>query len=99
VTTATGASAATVHVTQDKLGFFDYDGPYTIKAGQSVAFVNGMAAAHTITEGTFGAKVDDACVDTLLGTGGTVSITFSQPGTYQLTCKPHPAMQTTIVVK
>jgi plastocyanin len=98
-TNASVAASATIHVTQDKLGFFDYDGPVTIKAGQSVTFVNGMTAAHTITEGYFGEKADDACVDAPLGTGATVTITFTKAGSFQFTCRPHPAMQTTIVVK
>jgi|GEM_PF-798292 plastocyanin len=100
VTTETHvATAATIHVTQDKLGFFDYTGPVTIKSGQSVTFVNGMAAYHTITQGFFGAKDDGACADELLRTGASVSITFTKPGTYQFTCQPHPSMQTTVVVK
>jgi plastocyanin len=96
---AATSAAVTINVTQDKLGFFDYTGPVTAKAGQSVAFVNGATAAHTVTEGYFGAKADDACADALLGTGATITITFAKPGTYQFTCRPHPAMQTTVIVK
>jgi plastocyanin len=92
-------AAATIHVTQDKLGIFDYDGPVTIMAGQSVTFVNTKAAPHTITEGINGVAADDACVDTELATGAAVTITFTQPGTYQFTCHPHPPMQTSVVVK
>jgi plastocyanin len=99
VVTSGGVAAATIHVTQDSVGFFDYDGPVTITAGQSVTFVNGNAVAHTITEGIDGVKAEDACVDALLGTGASVAVTFRQPGTYQFTCRPHPVMQTTVIVK
>jgi plastocyanin len=91
--------AATIRVTQDSMGFFDYDGPVTIKAGQSVTFVNGNGAPHTITEGVYGEAVADACVDTRLGTNTSMTITFDEPGTYQFTCRPHRSMQTTVVVK
>ena len=31
--------------------------------------------------------------------GGTYSITFTAPGTYQVTCTVHPAMNMTITVQ
>ena len=90
---------ATIHVTQDDLGFYHFDGPVTIKAGQAVSFANGNAVYHTITEGVYAQVATNACVDELLGTSSTVTVTFTKPGTYLLFCVPHPVMQTKVIVK
>ena len=80
-------------------GLPDFDGEATIKAGQAVVFVMGSDARHTVTEGSYGEVAPNACVDVSLPINTSVVVTFYQPGVYQLTCKPHPVMQTTVTVK
>jgi plastocyanin len=71
----------------------------TITAGQAVAFTNNDAVGHTVTEGTGGTAAADACVDSPIGAGGTVVVTFNEAGDYQITCKIHATMQTVIHVQ
>jgi plastocyanin len=71
----------------------------TITAGQAVAFTNNDAVGHTVTEGTGGTAAIDACVDSPIGAGGTVVVTFNEAGDYQITCKIHASMQTVIHVQ
>lgn len=64
----------------------------TIQAGDTVTWTNLDAVEHTAT-GTAGA------FDTgLLGQNESASITFTQPGTYDYLCTPHPSMVGRIVV-
>ncbi len=86
-----GASpSATIKAGQDKLGLFIFSDPVTIKAGQAVVFTNGNGSPHTITEGTNGEAAADACVNVPISPNTSVTVTFYLPGTYQITCKPHP---------
>jgi plastocyanin len=71
----------------------------TVAAGEPVTFVNGDAAAHTVTEGTDGAAVENPVVDEEIGGGGEAEITFDEPGTYEITCLFHPQMNMTVVVE
>jgi plastocyanin len=71
----------------------------TIAAGTEVLFVNADGFAHTVTEGTDGQAVDDPIVDEEIAQNGTVSVTFDEPGTYDITCKIHPSMQMTVIVE
>jgi plastocyanin len=71
----------------------------TVTAGQAVAFTNGDALGHTVTEGTGGQAAADGCVDTPVGPGGTVIVTFNEAGDYPITCKIHATMQTVIHVQ
>ena len=67
----------------------------TIAAGTTVTFTD--TATHTVTEGTDGVAADDPIVDE---TGGAdIEVTFDEPGTYNITCKVHPAMNMTITVE
>ena len=93
------ASSATIGVVWDDLGFPDFGDPVAIKVGQAVAFVNGNEATHTVTEGTYAAPAPNACVDVDLPVNDTVIVTFSAPGVYQFTCRPHKVMQTTVTVE
>ncbi len=106
---ATAAGPARCSVTPDaspsatigtiNTGLPDFDGEATIKAGQAVVFVMGSDARHTVTEGSYGEVAPNACVDVSLAINTSVVVTFDQPGVYQLTCKPHPVMQTTVTVE
>ncbi len=67
----------------------------TIAAGTTVTFTD--TANHTVTEGTDGLAAEDPIVDE---TGGAdIEVTFDEPGTYNITCKVHPAMNMTITVE
>lgn len=67
----------------------------TITAGTTVTFTD--TANHTVTEGSDGVAVDDPIVDQ--AGGADIDVTFDEPGTYQITCKVHPAMNMTITVE
>lgn len=71
----------------------------TVAAGTEVLFVNADGFAHTVTEGTGGQAVDDPIVDEEIAQNGTVSVTFDEPGTYDITCEIHPSMQMTVIVE
>lgn len=71
----------------------------TVAAGTEVTFLNADAFGHTVTEGTDGTAVDDPIVDEPIGQNGSVSVTFEEPGTYDITCKIHPSMQMTVIVE
>jgi plastocyanin len=71
----------------------------TVAAGTEVQFVNADSFGHTVTEGTDGQAVDDPIVDEEIAQNGTVSVTFEEPGTYDITCKIHPSMNMTITVE
>lgn len=71
----------------------------TIAAGTEVQFVNADGFEHTVTEGTDGQAVADPIVDEEIAQNGTVSVTFDEPGTYDITCKIHPSMQMTVIVE
>jgi len=71
----------------------------TIPAGTEVTFLNADGFTHTVTEGTDGQPVDDPIVDEDIDQNGSVSVTFDEPGTYNITCKIHPSMNMTITVE
>jgi plastocyanin len=71
----------------------------SIPAGTEVSFVNNSGLPHTITHGTGGRAVDDPAFDRPVGDGGTVTIVFDEPGTFDVTCRIHPSMQMTITVE
>ena len=70
----------------------------TIPAGTEVTFLNADGFTHTVTEGTDGQPVDDPIVDEEIDQNGSVSVTFDEPGTYNITCKIHSSMNLTITV-
>jgi plastocyanin len=72
----------------------------TISAGDSVEFNNDDGTSHRIVEGEDGAEVDDPAFEALsLSAGDSSSVTFDEPGTYQVTCSIHPSMQMTVIVE
>ena len=64
-----------------------------ISVGTTLVWRNEDPLAHTVT------AVDGSFDSGLIGAGSTWRKTFSKPGTYQVTCTPHPFMKATIVVK
>jgi plastocyanin len=72
----------------------------TISAGDSVEFTNDDGTSHRIVEGEDGAEVDDPAFEALaLSAGDSASVTFDEPGEYQVTCTIHPSMQMTVIVE
>ncbi|MBW3612838.1 MAG: cupredoxin domain-containing protein [Chloroflexi bacterium] len=74
-------------------------GVLTVAAGTEVTFVNDSGLPHTVTHGTNGRAVEDPAFDRPVGDGGSVTITFDEPGTFEITCKLHPTMQMTLTVE
>jgi plastocyanin len=97
--TPNATPSATIAITTDKLGIFQFGDPVTIKAGEAVLFTNPNGSPHTITEGTFGEADADACVNEPLASNSTVIVTFYIAGVYPITCRPHPPMQTSVTVE
>jgi len=64
-----------------------------IVAGTTVVWKNDDPLDHTVV-------AEDRSFDSgLIRSGATWHRTFNRPGTYQLTCTPHPFMKVTVVVK
>ena len=68
----------------------------TISVGTTVTFTD--TTGHTVTEGTDGTAVDDPIVDED-GGADPIEVTFDEAGTFNITCKIHPAMNMTITVE
>jgi plastocyanin len=68
----------------------------TIPLGTTVTFTD--SSGHTVTEGTDGEAVDDPIVDEDGGSEPIV-VSFDEAGTFNITCKIHPAMNMTITVE
>jgi plastocyanin len=92
---ASGASAAE----SISLASFAFSGEATVSVGESVSFTNDDSSGHTITQGTGGTAIDGACVDETIASGAMVTVTFNEPGDYDITCTIHPAMQTVVHVE
>jgi plastocyanin len=80
-------------------GFAFQPSELTISVGTTVTFVNNDGSPHTATHGRGGATADNPFFDERLAAGASASVTFDQPGTYEVTCTFHPAMNMTIVVE
>jgi plastocyanin len=65
----------------------------TIRAGQTVRFVQDDAAAHTVT------AVDKSFDSGNLDKGKSWTHTFDTAGTYAYLCAYHPTMRGTVIVK
>jgi plastocyanin len=97
--TPDASPSATINIFTNNVGIFNFSDPVTIKAGEAVAFVNPNGSAHTITEGIDGKPAANACVNEGIASDTTLIVTFYEPGTYQITCRPHPPMQTSVIVE
>lgn len=78
---------------------FDFSGDITVAAGTTVTFLNHDGGSHTVTEGTDGVAVADPVVDAEVPAGGSLDVTFDEPGTYHVTCEIHPTMNIVITVE
>jgi len=88
-------SASAVLVT---IANFSFGPDLTIAAGTAVTFENSDAVKHTATNGSNGLPSSGSLFDLQLDPGASASYTFAAPGTYQVTCTIHPAMNFTITV-
>ena len=92
--TAGATAAATNTITSSNFGE-----AVTISAGEAVTFTNNDSLPHTVTEGTSGQATDGACVDEPIAAGASVTVTFNEPGDYDITCTIHSSMQTVVHVE
>ena len=91
-----GASGA---VTMVEILNSDFGPDLTVAVGTTVMWMNGDSYAHTATEGSDGKAAADALFDLQLAAGASASYTFTEAGTYQVTCTLHPNMNMTITVQ
>lgn len=108
---ATDTPAATGGPATISMAGFAFTGnkTVTIKAGESVTFDDpgdggGVHQLVTGTDGQFtavaGAPKEFATSSgTMFSPGVSMTITFSKPGTYLITCTIHPSMQATVIVQ
>ena len=87
-------AAATVTIASSSFG-----DEVTISAGEAVTFTNDDGVGHTVTEGTGGQAASDACVNESIAGGASVTVTFNEPGDYDITCRIHSSMQTVVHVE
>lgn len=70
----------------------------TIKAGQSLVWMNEDAAFHSVTSGTY--EEPDGLFDSgYMDPADTFSYTFEDTGTYEYYCTLHPWMAGTVTVE
>jgi plastocyanin len=91
-----GASGA---VTMVEILNSDFGPDLTVAVGTTVMWMNGDGFAHTATQGSDGVKAPDALFDLQLAAGASDSYTFTEAGTYEVTCTIHPNMNMTITVQ
>lgn len=89
---AAGARAGTSH-TVDIADFAFSPATLTIQVGDTVTWTNLDTVQHTAT------STSGAFDSGLLDQNGSYSFTFTQPGTYDYLCTPHPYMTGQIVVQ
>jgi amicyanin len=72
---------------------FVYDSAeITVPVGTTVTWTNNDPVAHTVTD------VNQAWDSGLFDQGYTYSMTFTEPGTYDYYCIPHPMMIGRVIV-
>lgn len=71
----------------------------TIPVGTTVTWTNQDPLDHTATEYLNGFAKPDARFDLELPPEASGSYTFTETGTYEVGCVPHPAMQMIVIVE
>ena len=71
----------------------------TVPVGTTVTWTNEDTIDHTATEYLNGFPKPDALFDLQLAPGQDGSFTFTEAGTYEVGCVPHPAMQMLVIVE
>ena len=69
----------------------------TVKAGATVTWKNEDSVPHSIRPDSVSAGIFDN--SGTLGTGGSYSFVFANPGTYEYSCGLHPSMKGRVVVE
>lgn len=87
---ATGAGQA--DVTVDMRGIQFVPATVRVRAGSAVLWKNSDQLAHTVT------AQDGSWTSPLIEPGQTYQRVFEKPGTYAITCTPHPFMKSTVEV-
>lgn len=87
---ATGAGQA--DVTVDMRGIQFVPATVRVRAGSAVLWRNSDQLAHTVT------AQDGSWTSPLIEPGQTYQRVFEKPGTYAITCTPHPFMKSTVEV-
>ncbi|MDY6770986.1 MAG: cupredoxin domain-containing protein, partial [Candidatus Nanohaloarchaea archaeon] len=64
----------------------------TVEAGSTVRFVNNDSFAHTVT-------IKEAGIDVNVGAGESVTLEFDEAGSYDIVCRLHSGMRTTVTVE
>ena len=71
-----------------------------VPVGTTVTWINDDLPMHTVTQGEPGTARGSRAFDSgLLAQGDEWSFTFTEAGTYQYYCIPHPFMRGTVIVK
>lgn len=96
---ASPSAGASGEVTMVEILNTDFGPDITVPVGTTVMWMNGDGFAHTATEGTNGVAAPDALFDLQLAAGASDSYTFTEAGTYQVTCTLHPTMNMTVTVE
>lgn len=91
-TTTTIATAAPKTVDVEIRNYAFSPKTITINKGDTIRFTNFDSVEHSATSDT--GKFDSG----LLSQGLSWSVTFTEPGTYNYHCSPHPYMKATVVV-
>jgi len=71
----------------------------TVPVGTTVTWTNQDPLDHTATEYLNGFPKPDARFDLELAPEASGSYTFTEAGTYEVGCVPHPAMQMLVIVE
>lgn len=71
----------------------------SVSVGDTVRFINGDSAPHTVTEGTNGNAADGARFDEQVAAGEWVEVTFDEAGDYDVTCLFHGTMNMVVHVE
>ena len=96
---AGASAAASGAVTVSNILNSDFGPDLTVGLDMTVMWKNGDGFAHTATEGSDGKAATDALFDLKLAAGASDSYTFTEAGTYKVTCTLHPNMNMTITVQ
>lgn len=91
--TAMQASAAGLTVTQNKKAFSEKE--VTIKAGESITFVNDDEVTHNVYSRSKANKFDSGAQTP----GSSMTQLFASPGSVKVRCAIHPRMKLTVNVE
>lgn len=91
--TSTQAVAEEVIITQKGKAFSEKE--ITIKAGDSITFVNGDDVTHNVYSRSKGSKFDSGAQ----APGSSMTQTFDAPGKAKVRCAIHPRMKLTVNVE